>query len=530
VEFRLEPSTMSSAGDARPAPAPGPVSPARYGAPTGGRAAVVGALLVIAVFGFSFTAGGAFALWMAVGKIAAHTANAWVMLPIGSAFLLIGVGFLIALVRGPRAIQADTERATQFPDAPWKWRTDWAQGYAEDETKHAFSSALIFAVLWNLISAPAGVIAWQKGVIEDQHMALLAFLFPLAGLWLIASAAREGMRLAKFRRSRLDLDAVPVPVGRTLSGTVRTHLTTPPPGGFHVTLSAVRTERAGSGSSESTWTRLLWQDEADVPGHLAADTDAAGPCVVLPVVFRVPAEAESTDHHDHANEVAWRLDVQAKEPGVDFRALFAVPVYRTADSERPESAANATHLRSMLSPEFSVPDAAQLAASPRPTPASSVSVATDGDALVVDYPAARNRGAAFGLTAFATLWTGFFVLLLRLHAPAIFPIVWAFFDAILTYGVLASWLAVTRVRVDASGVSIANGFGQPGAPQVVPRTDIEDVKIAIGMTAGSTAYYDVKVVKKSGFALTAGGGLRHKAEAEWIAARMMAALGTATRG
>jgi len=314
---------------------------------------------------------------------------------------------------------------------------------------------------------------------------------------------------------------------------VRTHLTEAPPSGFQVTLSAVRTERAGSGSSESTWTRVLWQDEADVPGRLAADADAdadaAGPCVVAPVVFRVPEEAASTDHHDHGNEVAWTLEVQAREPGVDFRAVFAVPVYRTADSDRPESAADATHLRSMLSPAFAVPDAAQLAAGPRPMPASPVSVEPDGDALVVTYPAGRNRGAAVGLTAFAVLWTGFFALLLRLHAPAIFPIVWAFFDAILVYGVLASWLSVTRVRVDASGVAIASGFGQPGAPRLVPRMDIDDVKIAVGMTAGTTAYYDVKVIKKTGFALTAGGGLRHKVEAEWIAARMLAALGRTTQ-
>src|SRR5260221_10113547 len=106
VEIRLEPTTTASpVGDPRPALSPG--SPGRYGAPQGGRGAMVGAFLIIAIFGFSFTAGGALALWLAVGKIAAHAANAWVMLPMGAAFLLIGVGFLIALVRGPRGVQAD---------------------------------------------------------------------------------------------------------------------------------------------------------------------------------------------------------------------------------------------------------------------------------------------------------------------------------------------------------------------------------------------------------------------------------------
>jgi hypothetical protein len=528
VEIRLEPSGPASV---RPADASATrsASPGRYGTPPAGRGAMAGAFAILAVFGISFTAAGAFTLWMAPGKLAQHTPNAWIMLPAGAAFLLIGVGFLVALVRGPRAVLADARTAAQFPDEPWKWRADWAQGFAQDETRRALATSVVFATLWNLISMPAGAIAWQKGVLGGERMALLAFLFPFVGLGLVVSAVRESVRQARDHRSRLDLDAVPVPVGRTFSGTVRTHLATPPPSGFHVTLSAIRTERAGSGSSESTWTRVLWQDEADVPGRVAAEPDAQGPCVVAPVVFRIPSEAASTDHHDSSNAVAWTLEVQAKEPGVDYRAAFAVPVYRTADSDRPESADNATHLRSMLAPVFTVPDAATLATAPRPVPASPVRVTNDGEALVVDFPAARNREMALGLTGYAVLWTGFLALMLGLHAPAIFPAVWALFDALLVYGVLAAWLHVTQVRVDKGGVDIASGLGEPGAPRRIARADIDDVRIAIGMTAGTTAYYDIKVMRKSGMALTAGGGIRHKAEAEWIAARMMAALGIPPR-
>jgi hypothetical protein len=181
----------------------------------------------------------------------------------------------------------------------------------------------------------------------------------------------------------------------------------------------------------------------------------------------------------------------------------------------------------MLAPVFAVPDAAALATTPRPTPASPVRVTDDRGALVVDYPPARNRGMALGLTGFAALWTGFLALLLGLHAPAIFPAVWTLFDALLVYGVLAAWFHVTRVRVDKDGIDIASGLGEPGAPRRIVRADIDDVRIAIGMTAGTTAYYDIKVMRKSGMALTAGGGIQHKAEAEWIAARMMAALGIA---
>ncbi len=519
-----------------PAPAAGDGTGAgRYAAPQGGPVAFAGAVAILALFGGAFTLAGGAALWQAWTHRARHEPNAWMLWPMAAAFLLIGLGFLYALVRGPAAIRKSEDTARRFPDEPWKWRDDWAQGYVQDDTKNAFGTTLVFALLWNLVSMPAGVIGWQKGVLEGQHAALMAFLFPLIGLFLVVNAAREGERRARFRVSRFDLDAVPVPLGRTLSGAVRTHLAELPAGGFHMTLSCVRTERTGTGSSSNTWTRVVWQDEATAPGRLGApppapgETRDASPVVIVPVAFRVPAEAESTDHHDASNTVAWKLDVTAREPGVDYHAAFELPIYRTAETDRPENASDATHLRTLLVPSFPVEDAAALADAPRPAPASAISVTNDGDALVVDFPPARNRGAALGITAFALLWWALTVVLVRAHAPLVFPIVWTLMDIALGYGALWMWTAVTQVRIDRDGVAVASGLGQLGAPKRVARDDVADVRMQVGMTSGNTAYYDLKVVRKDGTTIGAGGAIRHKAEADWIAARMLKALGLAAR-
>jgi len=505
----------------------------RYGAPQGGPAAFAGAVAILGVFGLAFALAGGAALWKALTHRANPAPNAWILWPIGGAFLLIGLGFLYALVRGPRAMRKAQATAARFPDEPWKWRDDWAQGYVQDDTRNALGMSLVFAVLWNCIAAPAGVIGWQRGVLGHERMALVAFLFPLIGAFLVGGVVRAALRRARFKVSRLDLDAVPVPLGRTLSGAVRTHLAELPAGGFQLTLSCVRTERSGSGSSSSTWTRVVWQDEATAPGRLGApppapgETRAVSPVALVPVAFRIPPEAESTDHHDSSNAVAWKLEVEAKEPGVDYHASFELPIYRTEESDRPESAASATHLRTLLMPSFAVPDAAALADAPRPEPASAIALHDEGDALVIDFPAGRNRGAALSITGFAVLWSLLTVVLMGAHAPWIFPFVWVLMDLALVYATLWAWTWVTQVRVDRQGIAVAGGLGRVGVPRRVARADIADVRINVGMTANNTAYYDLKIVRTNGMTTGAGGSVRHKAEADWIAARILKALGGA---
>jgi hypothetical protein len=176
---------------------------------------------------------------------------------------------------------------------------------------------------------------------------------------------------------------------------------------------------------------------------------------------------------------------------------------------------------------FAVPDAAALGDAPRPEPRSAIAVTREGGALVIVFPAARNPSMALGMTAFSMLWTGAIVFMVGMRAPWFFPVVFGLFDVLISWIVLTLWLEVIRVRVDASGVAIASGLVTPGPARVY--TQVKDVRVAIGMTSGTTAWYDLKLVLANGREVAAGGGIRHKREAEWIAAQMLAALGQARR-
>jgi hypothetical protein len=205
----------------------------------------------------------------------------------------------------------------------------------------------------------------------------------------------------------------------------------------------------------------------------------------IPVSFVLPSDAVASDPDNSNNRVLWRLEVSASVPGVDYESSFEVPVFRTPASEQPPST------------ERLVADASPLPAYHQPAD-SRIAVTTHRRGTEIVFPAARNPGAATGLTVFALIWWGTIGIQLYLHAPIIFPIVTALFGLLLLIGVLDLWLKVSRVTVDAGTVTVATGYLEPGRGRSLTAAEVADVVAAIGMQAGKTVYSDVVVRRKDG--------------------------------
>ena len=89
---------------------------------------------------------------------------------------------------------------------------------------------------------------------------------------------------------------------------------------------------------------------------------------------------------------------------------------------------------------------------------------------------------------------------------------------------LELWLGVTRVVVERGTVTVTSGLLGGGRPRVVDAAGIAEVTVAIGMQAGGTPYYEVRIVRTGGRKLAAGSGIRDKREAEWLAHTIRTAL------
>jgi len=284
--------------------------------------------------------------------------------------------------------------------------------------------------------------------------------------------------------------------------------------GFAATLTCVNLRTTGSGDDRSTSEYIRWQEEQRVQGQRGAGDRGQGVVTVVPIRFRIPADVLPTDDANSDDRIVWRVQVAAAVPGVDYSASFEVPVFRTAASAeplRPEE-------EKLLGP---VPETL-----PYRQPATSpIRVSTGPRGTEIVFPAARNPGAALGLTGFAALWAAILWLILFVKAPVLFLVAFGLVELVLLYGVLRMWLRVVELTAGRDGISIASGFGTVGDPTRIEPRDIKAIEVRMGLQAGTTVYYDLAVLQQNGRRVTAASSIRDKREAEWLAGLIRQALG-----
>jgi hypothetical protein len=464
----------------------------------------------LTLFLLPFAAVGLFTAGMAVQRLTAHN---WTEALFFGLFALtfggVGIGGIAAALSGRGKLKAQEALQASHPDLPWLWRQDWASGHITDTSRSTMIGTWLFATFWNLIGFPTGILAARAALREGRPAALLGLLFPIIGIGLVVWAIRITLRHWKYGVSRLELATVPGVVGRSLIGTVRAPSRIEADQGLDVSLTCVRRVTQGGGKQRSTSESILWQEVQRVQGK--PFRAPARMETHIPIAFRIPADAVPSDESDSANRVVWRLQVSADVPGVNYESRFDVPVFRTLASDQPLSPEEIRLIQPADGPGYQQPADSRIL----------VTATRRGTEIL--FPAARNLGAAAGLTAFLVLWLAGLGLQIYFGAPLIFPIVTAVFALFFLLAVLDLWLRVSRVTAHAGGVSWATGYIVPGSEHTMTASEVADVKAATGMQAGTTVYYDI-VVRSSGKKVKVGHAVRDKREAEWLAETIKKAM------
>jgi hypothetical protein len=219
----------------------------------------------------------------------------------------------------------------EWAEKPWTQREDWAAGAVEQADQLNLRLLIGFTIVWNVISAAiTGAVlanAWNEG---PSGIALLLFVFPAFGIMLVVLAIRTWLRRRRFGRSVLRFHAVPAWLGERLRGAVETNIPTTHQSrqGFRVRIACLREktyhDRRGGDRSE---VELLWEreEQASVP-------DDGAPLVRIPIDVALPADQPPTEMPPKDQRMLWRLVVSQKLPGIDYRAVFDVPVFRKEPS------------------------------------------------------------------------------------------------------------------------------------------------------------------------------------------------------
>jgi hypothetical protein len=211
------------------------------------------------------------------------------------------------------------------PGKPWRWREDWAHGRAEHAIPRIGRVAMwAFALTWNgFMLVFWGALALGGTDPGETWIAVAALgLFQVAGAFLFLQAYNTSSAHWKFGRSTFELGAQPFVSGERVFGWVRAPSAVSEAGDFRLSLEC--TELADRGTEGAD--RVRWRDETTVA---RADVRHEAHEVQVPVSMALPAD-QPTTRDEGKDRIAWRLTVRASVTGVDYEAVFEVPVFPAA--------------------------------------------------------------------------------------------------------------------------------------------------------------------------------------------------------
>jgi len=321
----------------------------------------------------------------------------WGLIGFKSIFVVVfggvGLGLFVAAGRAPKKKDRSDPR---YRDAPWLMNEAWQTAEIRSNSRGAMWAAWIFAGLWNAVSAPMPFVTYEEVVVKGNLIAVVALLFPLIGLGLLAWAVNKTLEWRRFGRTPVVLDPFPGSIGGHVGGTIELPVAYSASAPFLVTLTHVHSHVSGSGKNRSRREKALWQDE--LVAH--AEPSAVG----TRITFRldVPDGLDESDADPESDSYKlWRLNLSAEIPGADINRDFEIPVYRTARTSRRISDRNVAASKSVSA---SVSDQAIR---------DLVRVSSDGLGKKLVYPMGRNAlanavGLLIGVTfAFAGWWIAF---------------------------------------------------------------------------------------------------------------------------
>jgi hypothetical protein len=423
----------------------------------------------------------------------------------------VGAGLIVLGRAGARTAKQAQGLANASPGKPWLWRDDWAQGYARPDWQSESATRGGVGLLVLLVSGPGVVLVHPPR--DHPYVALLVLVLPLAGLFLIGQSLLIRLRERKFRQVRLMFSTLPGVLGGHLRGRVESAFAFPSGAQLHLTLSCVHSYVSGSGDSRSRWEKVLWQaQQAGVPF-------VGGPGSSVPVDFSIPYDVRETDAGNPADEIFWRLTARAALTGLDFRASFRVPVFKTEASD-----ANLT-AEKMEAQEVACLTGQQ------PPEAKGITVVPGEGGVQFHVGPSRNKGVAVALTSFGMVFLGggyFFgrvvsdsftwfagaIPLLVLGAPGLGLMLIA----------VVIWFGRTQITVVNRSLRIRSSCLGFSRSRNVNAAEIRKFELYPAMQSADRVWYDLRLHLSNGGKVTAGSGLA-KSDAEWFVGELKKDLG-----
>ena len=408
----------------------------------------------------------------------------------------VGIGLLVAVFMAKSKKDSDDPA---FADKPWLLNDSWQTNEIRSGSRSAMWGAWVFAIFWNAISSFVPFVIF--GEIEDgNYIALVALLFPLVGVGLLAWAIRRSLEWRRFGPSPVVLDPFPGSIGGHVGGTIDLNIPFDPQTEFRLTLTSINSHMSGSGDDRSHREKALWQDA--IIAHAAPGSRGTR----LTFRFDVPDDLQPSDAEPGDNYVLWRLNVAAELPGTDLDRDYELPVYATGQESRFLSGYEIERAQAAQN-TFDIQQVRKLV---------NLSHESTGKRLV--FPIGRFFAGPLGGILVGSTFAGIGWFLFTHEDARIFGSVFGGIGALLALAFFYMMFNSLEVRQTPSGLrTVRRLLGIPIRSTDLARSNIATLMKKSTMQSQSggkhTVYYSVYAVDRSGRKHVLGDGFRGESQA-----------------
>jgi len=278
------------------------------------------------LFGIPFLVAGFCIGLVALEKFPARQhAPDWLIGLVAGMFSFGGLFFTVHGIRGVMRKSAYRREAAQRPNEPWLYDFHWRQDGIAFSAFDDMLERLLAAMVWTTFLVP---FAWVGLNIRGAWPFLAAVgIFGLLGLIFWFRWAQMLLDLLRYGNSFLTYESFPFALGGTLRARLR------PPrhiwaiNQLTLTLRCVEERYVTTGMGQDRSTRVVCYEIYKDVTTCDRDrlTGLAGND--LPIEFHLPPDQPAT-HLAATPPFYWEIEAKGRARGVDYEAVFLVPVYR----------------------------------------------------------------------------------------------------------------------------------------------------------------------------------------------------------
>ena len=281
-----------------------------------------------ALFGVPFMAAGVFISLVAFNSIHARkNAPNWLIGIVAGMFFFGGVFFFLHGIHGVMRKAAYRREAAQRPSEPWLYDFHWRREGIAFSAFDDMLERLLAAMVWTTFLLP---FAWVGMNVRGAWPFLAAVaIFGLLGLIFWFRWAQMLFDLVRYGNSFLIYESLPFALGGTLRARLRSPHHISAIDQLTLTLRCVQEKYFTSGTGDNRSTRVVCYELYKEVTTCDRDrlTGLAGNDI--PIEFRLPADEPATNLAA-TPPTYWEIEAKGKASGVDYEAVFLVPVYKVS--------------------------------------------------------------------------------------------------------------------------------------------------------------------------------------------------------